>query len=77
MNVHFDNLLQSLTKQTLTTTMSLYSFNQVINKPTHKCDYIIDWVVVSPDDDIPKNVLLRTRLYQTIIALNTTSMFLS
>ena len=51
MNIHFDNPLQSLTKLTLTT-LSLYNFVQVINKPTHKCGHIIDWVVVRPDDDI-------------------------
>ena len=51
MNIHFDNPLQSLTKQTLTT-LSLYNLVQVINKPTNKCGHIIDWVVVRPDDDI-------------------------
>ena len=51
MNIHFDNLLQSLTKQTLTT-LSLYSLAQVINKPNHKCGHIIDWVIVRPDDEI-------------------------
>ena len=45
MNIHFDNPLQSLTKQTLTTV-------QVIDKPTHRCGHIIDWVIVRPDDDI-------------------------
>ena len=34
------------------TTLSLYSLVQVINKPTHKCGHIIDWVVVRPDNDI-------------------------
>ena len=51
MNIHFDNPLQSLTKQTLTT-HSLYNIVQVINKLTHKCGHIIDWVIVRPDDDI-------------------------
>ena len=51
MNIHFDNPLQSLTKQTLTT-LSLYDLVQVINKPTHKCGHIIDWVIVRPDNDI-------------------------
>ena len=53
MNIHFDNPLQSLTKQTLTT-LSLYNLVQVINKPTHMCGHIIDWVIVRPDDDIHK-----------------------
>ena len=35
MNIHFENLLQSLTKQTLVT-LCLYKHVQVINKPTHK-----------------------------------------
>ena len=51
MNIHFDNPLQSPTKQTLTT-LSHYIRVQVINKPTHRCDHIIDWVIVRPDDDI-------------------------
>ena len=54
MNIHFDNPLQSLTKQTLST-LSLYNLVQVINKPTHRCGHIIDWVIVRPDDDIHKN----------------------
>ena len=49
--IHFDNPLQSLTKQTLTT-LSLYSLVQVINKPTHRCGHIIDCVIVRPDDDV-------------------------
>ena len=53
MNIYFDNPLQSLTKQTLTT-LSLYNIVQVINKPTHRCGHIIDWVIVRPDDDIHK-----------------------
>ena len=51
MNINFDNPLQSLTKQTLTT-VSLYNLVQVINKPTHRCGHIIDWIIVRPDDDI-------------------------
>ena len=74
MNIHFDNPLQSLTKQTLTT-LSLYDLVQVINKPTHRCGHIIDWVIVRPDDDIHKNQMLQTHLNQTIIAPNPTSMF--
>ena len=53
MNIHFNNPLQSLTKQTLTT-LSLHNLVQVINKPTHRCGHIIDWVIVRPDDDIHK-----------------------
>ena len=53
MNIYFVNPLQSQTKQTLAT-LSLYNLVQVINKPTHKCDHVIDCVVVRPDDDIHK-----------------------
>ena len=53
MNIHLDNPLQSLTKQTFTT-LCLYNLVQVINKPTHRCGHIIDWVIVRPDDDIHK-----------------------
>ena len=76
MNIHFDNPLLSLTKQTVTT-LSLCNLVQVINKPTHKCGHIIDRVVVRSDDDIHKNPLLQTHLNQTIIALNPTSMLQS
>ena len=61
MNIHFDNLLQSLTKQTLTT-LSLYNLVQVINKPTHRCGHIIDWVIVRPDDDIHKKSTVTVSL---------------
>ena len=54
MNIHLNNPLQSLTKQTLTT-LDLYNLVKVINKPNDKCGHIIDWVVVvRPDDDIHK-----------------------
>ena len=51
MNIHFDNPLQSLTKQTLST-HSLNSLVHVINEPTNRCGHIIDWVIVRPDNDI-------------------------
>ena len=51
MNIHFDNPLQSLTKQTLSI-LSLYDLVRVINEPTHRCGHIIEWVIVRPDDDI-------------------------
>ena len=51
MNIHFNNPLQSLTKQTLTT-LCLYNLVQIINKPTHRCGHIINWVIVRPDNDI-------------------------
>ena len=76
MNIHFDNPLQSLTEQTLTT-LSLYNLVQVINKSTHICGHIIDWVIVRHDDDFHENLLLQPHLNQTIIALNPTSMFQS
>ena len=53
MNIHFDNPLQLQAKQTMTT-LSLHNLVQVINKPTHRCGHIIDWVIVRPDDDIHK-----------------------
>ena len=51
MNIHFDNPLQSQIKRTLTS-LSLHNLVQVINKPTHRCGHIIDWVIVQPDDDM-------------------------
>ena len=76
MDIHSDNPLQSLSKQTLTT-LNLHSLVKVIDKSTHKCGHVIDWVVVRPDDDINVNVLLQTHLKLTIISLNPTSMFQS
>ena len=61
MNIHFDNPLQSLTKQTLST-LSLYSLVQVINKPTYRCGHIIDWVIVRPDDDIHRKSIVTDSL---------------
>ena len=46
MNIHFDNPLQSLTKQTLTT-LSLYDLVNVINKPTHRCGHIMHLLKLS------------------------------
>ena len=51
MNIHFDNPLQSATKQNLTD-HSLHSLVQVISMPTHRCGHIINCVIVRPDDDI-------------------------
>ena len=59
MNIYFDNPLQSLTKQTLST-HSLYNLVQVINKPTHRCGHIIDWV--RPDDDIHRKSIITDSL---------------
>ena len=73
MNIHFDNPLQSLTKQTL----SLYSLVQVINKPTHRCGHIIDWVIVRPDDDIHRKSTVTDSLESDHYALNPTSIFQS
>ena len=61
MNIDFDNPLQSLIKQILTT-LSLHSLVQVINKPTHRCGHIIDWVIVRPDDDIHKKSTITDSL---------------
>ena len=76
MNIHFDNPFQSLTKQTLST-LSLYNLVQVINKPTHRCGHIIDWVIVRPTMTSIENLLLQIHLNQTTIALNPTSIFQS
>ena len=51
MNVYFSNSLKSLIRQILTT-LSFHSLDQVSNKPTHKCCYIVDWAVIRPEDDI-------------------------
>ena len=78
LNIHFDNPLQSLTKQTLST-LSLHSLVQVIDKPTHWCGHIIDWVIVRPDDDIHRKFTVTdslesdhyyTGLLGTLLTLN-------
>ena len=61
MNIHFDNPLQSLTKQTLSI-LSHYGLVQVINKPIHRCGHIIDWVIVLPDDDIHRKYTVTDSL---------------
>ena len=45
MNIHFDNPLKSLTKQTLNT-HSLYNLVQVINKHSHMCGHIIIIIIM-------------------------------
>ena len=75
MNINYNHKPNKL--RCLLTTPSLHNLVQVINKPTRKCGHIIDWVVVRPDDDIHKNLLLQTHLNQTIIALNPNSIFQS
>ena len=75
MIIHFDNTLQSQTKQTFTT-HSLYNLVQVINKPTHRCGHIIHWVIVRPGDDIHKTStvaqLLESDHYCTKFYFNAT-----
>ena len=44
------------------TTLGLYNLVQVINKPTHRCVHIIDWVIVRPDDDIHKKFTVTDSL---------------
>ena len=61
MNIHFDNPLQSLAIQTLTTRI-LYNLVQVINKPTHRCGHIIEWVIVRPNDDIHNKSIVTDSL---------------
>ena len=60
-NIHFGNPQQSLTKHTLTT-LIVNSFVQVINKPTHMCCHIFDWVIVLPDDDNHKKSTVTNSL---------------
>ena len=57
MNIHFDNPLQSPTKQTLST-LSLHNLVQV----THTSGHIIDCVIVRPDDDIHKKSTVTNSL---------------
>ena len=51
MNIYFDNTLHSITKHAFTS-LSFNILVQVIDKPTHYCGHIIDWVVVRLDDCI-------------------------
>ena len=76
LNIHFDNPLESLTKQTLTT-LSLYNLVQVINKPTHTEVISLTGLLFDLTMTSIVNLLLQTHLNQTIIALNPTSMFQS
>ena len=72
MNIQFDNPLQSLTKQTLTT-LSLYNLSKsLISQLTGSVISLTDLTMTSI-----KNLLLQTHLNQTITALNPTSMFQS
>ena len=61
MNIQFDDTLQLPTRQTMTI-LSLHSLVLAINKPTHRCGHIIDWVIVRPDDDIHRNSIVTYSL---------------
>ena len=67
MNIHFDNPLQSLTKQTLTN-LSFYDLVQVINKPTHRCGHIIDWVIVRSDNDMHRKSAITDSLESDLLS---------
>ena len=76
MNIHFDNPLQSLTKQTLSS-HSLYDLVQVINEPTHRCVISLTELLFDLTMTSIEKLLLQTHLNQTTIALNPTSIFQS
>ena len=74
MNIHFDNPLQSLTKQTLTTLITLFKslISPLIGAVISLTGLLFDLTIISIE-----NVLLQTHMRQTIIALNPTSMLQS
>ena len=74
MNIHFDNPLQSLTKQILTT-HSLYNLVQVIKNPHTGAVISLTGSLFDLTMTSIKNLLSQTHLNQTIIVLNPTSMF--
>ena len=76
MNIHFDNPLHSLTKQT-SSALSLYSLVQVINEPTHRWVISLTGLLFDLTMTSIENLLLQTHLNQTTIALNPTSIFQS
>ena len=61
MIIHFDNPLQALAKQTLTS-LNLHDLVLVINMLAHRCDHIIDWVIVRPDNDIHRKSIVTDSL---------------
>ena len=76
MNIHFDNPLQSLTKQTLSTlsfmTLSKSLISQLTGAVISLTGLLFDLTMTSIE-----NLLLQTHLNQTTIALNPTSIFQS
>ena len=74
MNIHFDNPLQSLTKQTLTTLIFITLSKSLISPLTggviSLTGSLFDLIMTSIE-----NLVLQTHLNQTIIALSPTSMF--
>ena len=76
MNIHFDNPLQSLTKQTLST-LSLYGLVQVINSQLTGAVISLIGLLFDLTMTSIENLLLQTHLNQTTIALNPTSIFQS
>ena len=76
MNIHFDNPLQSLTKQTLTT-LSLHSLVQLINRPLTGAVISLTGLLFDLTMTSMENILLQTHTNQTIIALSPTTMLQS
>ena len=50
-NVHFDKPNEPLTKTTVEI-LDMYNLKQIVDRPTHKRGHVIDWIVVSDDDNI-------------------------
>ena len=76
MNIHFDNPLQLLTKQTLTT-LSLITLSKSLTSPLISAVISLTGLLFDLTITSIANLLLQTHLNQTIIALNPTSMFQS
>ena len=74
MNIHFDNPLQSVTKQTLTS-LSLYDFVNSLISPLISAVISLTGLLFDVMMTSINNLLLQTHLNQTIIALSPTSMF--
>ena len=76
MNIHFDNPLQSLTKQSLTT-LSLYSLDKSVISPLIGAVISLTGLLFDLTMTSIKSLLLQTHLNHTIIAISPTSMFQS
>ena len=61
MNFHYDNLTHPHTIQAIDL-LDTFCFTQLVKETTHQKGHILDWVMVRPEEDLVKSVLVSQEL---------------